>query len=122
MFFSSMPVWMTIIITLAIGVYFMYKMITDLIPRTFKIYWERYWKRWDKKNVEWIRLANAYRSIYHLDVDYRLYEKGVSDPRWKAVMLKQCCELVRKFKRGQIPESDVKLCQERVDRYRKKDQ
>ncbi len=122
MFFSSMPAWMTIIITLAIGVYFMYKMITDLIPRTFKIYRERYWKHWDKKNVEWIRLANAYRSIYHLDVDYRLYEKGVSDPRWKAAMRKQCCELVRKFKRGQIPESDVKLCQERVDQYRKKDQ
>ena len=86
----------------------------------FKELRKRHRKRWLDNNKELIRLVNAYRSIYHLDPNPKDYKRGTGDPKYTEDSTRQCYELCRKFKRGEIPEADVKRCQEYVEEYLRK--
>lgn len=116
----GLPWWISLPFLFGFSIYLTYKLFTYFLPMAIRVYQRRYREQWLEKHRDLVRMANAYRSIYHLDPNPKDYKKGTGDPKYKEDSTRQCYELCRKFKRGEIPETDVKRCQEHIEEYKRK--
>lgn len=101
-----------------VGFYFLYKLIFSyFIPGTKNAYT----KHWEKKNREYIRLANAYTMIHNLFIkpeDLDPPAESRDDPRFIRAVRAQTYNLCQKIKNGEIPEEELEKCREELNKYK----